>query len=380
MRVAERTKKFPEYIFSRLNKAVAETEKATSRKVLNFGPGSPDFPPSEIYIKKLFEFVRDPKTHLYPGYRGIPEFNDAVRAWYKRRFDVELADDEVLPLLGGKDGISHLPLALADEGENVLTPNPGYPPFFEPGPMFGVSSNYYDLLPENGFKPDLEKVAKQVDAKTRYMWVNFPGNPTGAVATLDELKEIAAFSKTHSLPVIHDNAYAEITFDGFVAPSILQIPGAKEFAAEIGSFSKTFSFAGFRMGWIAGNRDIIAALQKVKSQMDSGMSLPLQLLGAYALQNRDEGWHKDMLASYEKRRDVIAEKMRKLGLTFEMPKGSLYIWAKIPDSSKDSESFCMDLLREKQVLFTPGSAYGTNGKHYVRASICINIDKISEYL
>jgi len=380
MRIADRVEKFPEYIFSRLNRAVAETEKTTGRKVLNFGPGSPDFPPSEMYVQKFFEFVRHPQAHLYPGYRGVKEFNDAVRAWYKKRFDVDVAEDEVLPLLGGKDGISHLPLAMADEGDNVLTPNPGYPPFSEPGPMFSVSSNYYDLLPENDFKPDLGAVEKQINEKTRYMWVNFPGNPTGAVATIDELKEIAKFSESHDVPIIYDNAYAEITFDGFVAPSILQIPDAKKYAVEIGSFSKTFSFAGFRMGWIVGNRNIIAALQKVKSQMDSGMSLPLQLLGAYALNNRDETWHKAMLASYEKRRDIVAEKMRKLGLTLEIPKGSLYIWAKIPDAAKDSESFCMDLLREKQVLFTPGSAYGTNGERYVRASICINVDNIDKYL
>ncbi|TSC87120.1 MAG: LL-diaminopimelate aminotransferase [Parcubacteria group bacterium Gr01-1014_8] len=380
MRIANRVEKFPEYIFSRLNRAVVETEKATARKVLNFGPGSPDFPPSEKYIQKFFEFVRDPKAHLYPGYKGVKEFNDAVRAWYKKRFDVVLEDDEVLPLLGGKDGISHLPLALADEGDNVLAPNPGYPPFSEPGPMFGVTSNYYDLLPEHDFKPMFDSVARQITNKTKYMWVNFPGNPTGAVASLDELKEITAFSKKHDLPIIYDNAYAEITFDGFVAPSILQVAGAKEHCVEIGSFSKTFSFAGFRMGWIVGNKDIIAAMQKVKSQMDSGMSLPLQLLGAYALNNRDEKWHAAMLSSYQKRRDVIAEKMKKLGLILEIPKGSLYIWAKIPDSAKDSETFCMDLLKEKQVLFTPGSAYGTNGERYVRASICINVDNIDEYL
>lgn len=380
MHIADRIGRFPEYIFSRLNKAVAEVERASGRKVLNFGPGSPDFPPSEQYIQKLLEFIRHPHTHLYPGYRGTQEFNDAIRAWYKKRFDVELEDDEVLPLLGGKDGISHLPLALADEGDNVLAPNPGYPPFSEPGPMFGVESNYYDLLPENEFKPDLSAIGKQINDKTRYMWVNFPGNPTGAAATLDELKTIAEFARSRNIPIIHDNAYAEITFDGFIAPSILQIPGAKEYAAELGSFSKTFSFAGFRMGWLVGNREIIAALQKVKSQMDSGMSLPLQLLGAYALNNQDEVWHRAMLASYQKRRDIIAQKLQTLGLTFSLPKGSLYIWAKIPDSAKDAESFCMELLKEKQVMLTPGSAYGTNGARYVRASICINIDAIDQYL
>ncbi|MBI5456215.1 aminotransferase class I/II-fold pyridoxal phosphate-dependent enzyme [Candidatus Kaiserbacteria bacterium] len=380
VKVAARIEKIPEYIFSRLNKEVAAIEKDVGRKVLNLGPGSPDFPPSEIYVQKFFEFVRHPQAHLYPGYRGVQEFNDAVRAFYKRRFDVDLEDNEVLPLLGGKDGISHLPLALADAGDNVLAPNPGYPPFSEPGPLFGVSSNYYDLLPENGFKPDLAALGTQINDKTRYMWINFPGNPTGAVATHDELKTYAHFAKKHGIAVVHDNAYAEITFDGYVAPSILQIPGAKEYAAEIGSFSKTFSFAGLRMGWLVGNRNIIASLQKVKSQMDSGMALPLQLLGAFALQNRDEKWHEAMLASYRSRRDIIAEKLKGLGLTFSLPRGSLYIWAKIPDAAKDSESFCKDLLREKQVMLTPGIAYCSNGDRYIRASICANVDKINEYL
>lgn len=380
VRVADRIGKFPEYVFSRLARETKAVEKETGRAVLNFGAGNPDFPPNEAYIQKFFEFVRDPKAHLYPGYSGSQEFNDAVRAWYKKRFDVTLEDDEVLPLLGGKDGISHLPLALADEGDDVLVPNPGYPPFSEPGLLFGIHSNYYDLLPETGFKPSIEQLAEKKGPRTRYIWVNFPGNPTGAVASLEELRPIAEFAKSSGLPIIYDNAYAQITFDGFVAPSILQIPGAKEYAAEIGSFSKTFSFAGLRMGWIVGNRDIIAALQKVKSQMDSGMWMPLQRLGAYALSIPDEKWNSAMIASYTSRRNIVAEKLKKLELTFEIPHGSLYLWAKIPDSAPDSETYVMQLLKEKQVLFAPGIAYGSNGDRYVRVCICTNVEKIDEYL
>jgi aspartate/methionine/tyrosine aminotransferase len=377
---SKRLEKFPEYIFSRLAQAKAEVEKASGRKVLDLGAGSPDIIPSPTYIAKFKELLDDPRAHLYPGYRGIPEFNEAVCAWYKQRFNVDLSPDEVLPLLGGKDGIAHLPLALSDTGDEILVPNPGYPPFSEPALMYDIKPVYYDLLPENNFKPIRATLEKLVTPRTKYLWINYPSNPTGAVASLEELTTYAAFAKGKNIALVYDNAYSEIAFDNFVAPSILQVVGAKEFAVEIGSFSKTFSFAGFRMGWIVGNRDIVAAIQKVKSQLDSGMSLPLQRLGAYALMNQDKEWHASMIRSYQERRDVIAKKLQTLGLTFSMPKGSLYIWAKIHDSARDSESFCMNLLKERQVLFTPGSAYGTNGARYIRASICVNVDSINDYL
>ncbi len=210
--------------------------------------------------------------------------------------------------------------------------------------------------------------------------MNFPSNPTGQVATHNDLEEIVDFSKRCSIPIVYDNAYSEITFDNFIAPSILQIRGAKEMVVEIGSFSKTFSFAGFRMGWIVGNKKIIAALAKVKSQIDSGLSLPLQYLGAYALYHDDKIWHRQMIASYQKRRDIIAAKLKTLGLTFSLPKGTLYIWARIPNSAKNSENFCMELLREKHVLFTPGTVFGSNGERFVRVSICVNINTIDEYI
>jgi aspartate/methionine/tyrosine aminotransferase len=324
-----RLQQFPEYVFSRLAAPIADVEKTSGRKVKNFGIGSPDIPPSPIYMEKLAEFLHEARAHLYPGYRGIPEFNAALSHWYKQRFNVELDDDEVLPLLGAKDGCSHLPLALCDEGDEVLVPDPGYPGFAGPVMMIGAKPVPYDITSAD----DLEK---KISDRTAFMWVNFPSNPTGAVATREQLERIVAVAQKHSVPIVYDNAYSEITFDGYVAPSILEVPGAKDIAVELGSFSKTFSFAGYRMGWLVGNKKIVAALQKVKSQADSGMSLPLQRLGAYALTQQDKAWHEKMVATYKERRDVIAGKLGKLGLTFELPKGSLYIWAKIPESAKDS--------------------------------------------
>jgi aspartate/methionine/tyrosine aminotransferase len=376
---ARRLDLFGEYIFSKLGKAIKEVEAKSKRKVLNFGPGNPDVAPNTLYVDKLNELFRDKDAHLYPGYGANIEFTQGLINWYKKRFNVNLEKIELLPLLGAKDGITHLPLAMLDEGDEVLIPDPGYPAFSEPTLMIGAKPIYYDLKEDDNFKISFEQLEGKVSKNTKFIWVNFPSNPTGQVATLEELEKIVTFAKKHNILIVYDNAYSEITFDGYVAPSILQIDGAKDIAVELGSFSKTFSFAGFRMGWIVGNSEVIQALAKVKSQMDSGMSTPLQKLGAFALNNTDEHWHQDMIASYKERRDIVASHLKKLGLNFSIPKGSLYIWAKIPDAETNSEEFCMKLLREKQILLTPGTAFGKNGERFVRVSICINIDEIESY-
>lgn len=376
MKVANRLNLFSEYVFSKLEKKIKEVELKSKRKVLNFGPGNPDVAPNALYIDKFIEFVKDREAHLYPGFKANKEFWSALIQWYKQRFNVDLEQDELLPLLGAKDGVSHLPLALLNEGDEVLVPDPGYPAFSDPALMINAKPVYYNLLEENDFKISFKELEKKISKKTKFIWVNFPANPTGQVASLNELKKIVAFAKQRNILIVYDNAYSEITFDNFTAPSILQIKGAKEISVEIGSFSKTFSFAGFRMGWIVGNREIITALAKVKSQMDSGLSTPLQRLGAYALTHFDKKWHEQMITSYKNRRDKIAKYLKTIGLEFSLPKGALYIWAKIPPSAKNSEDFCIQLLREKQILLTPGTAFGKNGERYVRVSICVNIDNL----
>lgn len=377
--LSKRIEQFPEYIFTRLNKTIAEVEKASGRKVLNLGMGTPDVPPSAKYLAKLAELVQSPEAPLYPGYGASGEFREALQAWYKMRFNVTLAPDELYPLLGAKDATGHLPLALLDEGDEILIPDPGYPGFSGPTDMMGAVPVYYSLTEANNFKIDIAELERKVTEKTKGIWVNFPSNPTGQVATLAELRDSVAFAKKHDIFVLYDNAYAEITFEGEKAPSILEIEGAKDVAIEIGSFSKMYSFAGFRMGWIVGNREIVAALAKVKSQVDSGLSTPLQKLGAFALTNPDKGWTEKMLKSYEDRRDIIAKHLQGLGLSFRIPQGGLYLWAKIPETAKDSETFCAQLLKEKQIVLTPGTAFGTSGDRYVRVSICANIDKIEDY-
>lgn len=376
---AKRLQNFPEYIFSRLNKEVAKVEKETGHRVLNFGAGSPDVPPSPEYVQKLTEFIHDPKAHVYPGYGAIPEYRDALINWHKNRFGFDLAGDEVYPLFGEKQAIALLPLAFLDEGDEVMIPDPGYQGFAGPALMIGAKAVYYNLSEEKEYKIDMVEFEAKISERTKFIWVNSPSNPLGSVLSLEELKTIVDFAKKHNIFIVYDNAYSEITFDGYVAPSILQIDGAKDVAVEINSFSKSFSLAGYRLGWIVGNKDIIATLAKVKSQMDSGISRPLQQLGAYVLNNPDKKWQESMIQSYKDRRDRIAANLEKLGLTCTLPKASLYIWAKIPVDAIDSETYAMQLLHQKQILLTPGVAFGKNGKRHVRVSICVNIDEIDTY-
>lgn len=379
IRIAKRIEKFPEYVFSRLAKEVAEVEKKSGRKVLNLGMGIPDVKPSAKYVEKLVEFITAKDSHIYPGYGAILEFTKALQEWYLSRFKVSLSSDEIFPLLGAKDATGHLPLALLDVGDELLVPDPGYPGFSGPVTMIGAVSVPYTLSAENDFKIDIKELEQKVTRRTKGIYINFPSNPTGQVITKEELQPIVAFVKKHSIALLYDNAYCEVTFDGFVAPSILEIEGAKDVAIELGSFSKSFSFAGFRMGFVVGNKELISALAKVKSQVDSGLSLSFQRIGAYALSNPDEEWGNAMIRSYQERRDIIAKYLQTLGLSFTLPKGGLYIWAKIPDGAKDSETFARDLLHDKQILVTPGIAFGQAGDRFIRVSICTNIDKIADY-
>lgn len=375
---ADRLSSTSEYPFKKILASIKVIENKTGRKVLNFGPGNPDVPPSPIYVKKYQELVADKDAHLYPGYGSIPEFSQALISWYKERFNVELNENELHPLLGAKDGIAHLPNTILNPEDEILTPNPGYPGFTGPVELIGALPVSYDLSWD--FKLDVDEIKSRITEKTKAIWVNFPSNPTGGTTTIDELEPLVQLAKDKKFIIIYDNPYSEITFDGYKAPSILEIEGAKDVAVELGSFSKSFSFAGYRMGWIVGNSEVIKALSTIKSQMDSGMSLPLQRLGAFALENPDEKWLKNTLADYKNRRDIIAKKLHKHGLEFNLTNGSLYIWAKIPNGYKDSEEFSQRMLEDYQVLLTPGSAFGSNGKNHIRASICIDVSEIDSYL
>ena len=380
MQVSKRLEQFPEYIFSKLGREAKIQEKVTGKKILDLSIGSPSFPPSKKYLNKLKEFIDMPGSTLYPGYGATAEFAAGLIDWYKNRFNVELAPNELFPLLGAKDGVSHLAMALANEGDEIAMPDPGYPSYAGSAQMVGCIVVPYSLSEKSNFKLSISEIEKKITKKTRMLWVNFPSNPTGQVVTLEELIPLINLCKKNSIWLIYDNAYADIAFGGYIPPSILQIPGAKDVTIELGSFSKMYSFAGLRMGWAVGNAEGIAALAKIKSQVDSGMSGLLQSLAAFAFINPDTAWHKKMIAQYEKNKDIVMNAFVTLGLRMESPKGALYLWAKIPDSAKDSYTFCMDLMKNKNILITPGIAFGKAGDRYVRICFSADITHITEYI
>jgi aspartate/methionine/tyrosine aminotransferase len=260
---------------------------------------------------------------LYPGYGPIFEFTEALINWYEDRFGVSVNPDQLYPTTGGKDAIAHLAMAILDAGDEVLVPDPGYPAFAGTALMLNAKPVSYNLTPDRAYLPNVRELHQLVTDHTKAIWVNYPSNPVGQVASLEQLKPLLDFAYKHDIWLLYDNPYAEITFDGFKAPSILELPGGFAKCVELGSFSKTFSFAGYRMGWAVGNEDLIKALAKVKSQVDSGLSKPLQQLGAYALTNFDHDWYDNMLKSYRSRRDTIAEYLlRQLAERRPLPVGA----------------------------------------------------------
>lgn len=368
--------------FLSLNQAKAKIEAESGQKVLDLGVGSPDFPPSKIFIEELKARYDNPDSHMYPGFPARPELAEAITAFYFRNHNVFLSKGELYPLNGAKEGIANLAATFLNSGDEALIPDPGYPTFSSSVAKVGAKAVGYSLTENNDFKIDFSELNKKISGKTKFIWVNFPSNPTGQVATAQELGEMVSFARRNNICLLYDNAYAEITFGDFKAPSILEIEGAKEVAVELRSYSKTFSFAGYRMAWIAGNEEIIKALAVIKSDIDSGLSLPLQKLGAFALNSFNDPWcqqwRNQMLESYRTRRDSIAELLKALGLEFTLPLGSLYIWAKILTGQK-SMDFCTNLLRERKINLTPGSSFGKNGEGYIRAAICADVSQIKNY-
>lgn len=368
---------FPEYPYAELARMKKEVEKKDSCKVLDLSIGSPTFPPSKVYIDKLKEYLDTKDAYLYPGNGAIPELREALKKWYKKRFNVSLEDTEIFALLGAKDGVSHIPLALLDSGDEILIPDPGYPAFTGPAVIIGAVPIYYKIPPQG--EPLLQHIVEKITKKTKAIWINIPGNPTGYTCTFEELKQLVVLAKKNNILILYDNAYSEITFNGYIAPSILEVPAAKDIAIEVGSFSKAFSFAGFRMGWIVGNKDILSALSKVKSQMDSGLMQPLQLLGAYALNNFNRDWHNQMIAFYQTNRDTLIRAFEQSQHKATCPKGALYLWISIPPSFLNGIEYTKYLLMHHHILVTPGSVFGPSGKKYIRASYSSDLSHIADY-
>ncbi len=376
MKVAKRIETLPPYLFAEIDRKIA-AKRGAGVDVISFGVGDPDSPTPAHIVEAIKTAAADPATHQYPSYFGMADFRRAVAAWYRRRFAVELdPDTEVLPLIGSKEGLAHLPVAFVDPGDVTLVPDPGYPVYQVATHLAGGTGVPFALRAENGFLPDWDAV--KVPPKTKLVWLNYPCNPTAAVATLDDFTTAVDFARANELLLVHDNAYSEITYDGFVAPSVLQVPDAKDVAIEFHSLSKTYNMTGWRCGFVVGSAFAIEALGRVKTNIDSGIFNAIQLAGIAALEGPQD-FLEGLREQYAKRRDLVVETFNDMGLSLEPPKGSIYVWLPVPDGH-DSSSFATFLLEEAGVVVPPGRGYGEAGEGYIRVSLTVQDDRLVEGL
>jgi LL-diaminopimelate aminotransferase len=376
LKTAKRIDKLPSYLFADIDRQI-ENAAARGADIISFGVGDPDLPTPPHVVDALIEAVRDPATHRYPSYTGMPEFRAAVAAWYGRRFGVDLdPDTEVQPLVGSKEGIFHLPVAFVDPGDVALVPDPGYPVYETGTLMAGGVPALLPLTPDNDFLPELTAVPDDVATRARVLWLNYPSNPTAACADLSFFQEAVDFCRANDLLLAHDAAYTEITYDGYVAPSVLQAEGAMDCAVEYHSLSKTYNMTGWRIGWVAGAPQAIEALKRVKTNIDSGIFDAVQRAGIAALTGPDEHLIKTV-DRYRHRRDLLCDGLKSMGIVVDPPRGSVYVWAPVP-AGYDSKSFAARLLEQAAVVVTPGTGYGPSGEGFVRFSITIPDDRLEE--
>ncbi len=369
MQLAKRIRDLPPYLFAEIDRRIEE-KRRQGVDIISFGVGDPDLPTPPHVVEALCEAAHDPENHRYPSYRGMPRFREAAASWFSGRFGVDVdAHGEVLALIGSKEGISHLPLALLDPGDLALVPDPAYP-VYESATLFcGAAPYRMPLEAERGFLPDLQAIPQEVWRKAGLIFVNYPNNPTAGVADLAFFEELVYFARRHEVVIAHDLAYSEITFDGYVAPSILEVPGGGETAVEFHSLSKTYNMTGWRVGFAVGGAEIIAAFAKVKENVDSGVFNPIQLAAAAALEGPQEciAFNRE---TYRRRRDILAQALRSIGWEVEVPRATPYVWMKTPPGH-DSTSFASALLERAGVVVAPGSSYGCTGEGYVRFSLTL---------
>lgn len=375
---ADRVQRLKPYLFAELERKIAE-RTAAGHDVISLGIGDPDLPTPEVVVQTAQKAVADPSTHQYPSNRGRAAFREAVTEFYESRFDVTLdPETQVLPLLGGKEGVFHICSVLLNAGDIALGTDPGYP-VYTSGPLLCDAEPYMlPLTPENGFKPDLSSIPSDILARSKMLFLNYPNNPTGAVIEKGDpfFSEVVEFAKANNIVVVHDNAYSEISFDGYRAPSFLATPGAMEVGVELFSLSKSWNMTGWRVGAAVGNPEIINMLWKYKTNVDSGMFEAVQLAGATALTEARE-FPAEMSKIYEARRDMVVDALRAIGLQADSPKGSIYIWTRVPEGHT-SASFCELVLEKADVVVSPGSSYGDSGEGFIRISLSTPDDRLRE--
>ena len=376
IKLAERVRSLPPYLFAAIDKMKQE---ALSRgvDVIDLSIGDPDIPTPGHIVDAMKRAVGKPSNHRYPSYEGMPSFRSAVSDWYRKRFRVSLdPQSEVLSLIGSKEGIGHIPLAFVNPGEVVLVPSPGYP-VYPVGTLFaGGESHLMPLLEENRFLPDFSAIPKGVLKRAKLLFINYPNNPTSAVAGREFFKKVVDIAKKYNIIVCHDAAYSEIYYDGKRPISFMQIEGAKEVGIEFHSLSKTYNMTGWRIGFAVGNRDVIAGLGKIKTNLDSGVFQAIQEASITALQT-DEAVVSKIRDTYQERRDALYEGLKKLGLHAIKPRATFYLWTKVPQGF-NSSGFAAHLLEKAGVLGTPGNGFGKPGEGYVRFALTVPVKRIKE--
>lgn len=377
IRPSERIASFKPYFFATLNQKITAL-KASGMDIIRLDMGSPDLPPADFIIDALDESARRTDTHGYTPMGGSPEFKKACVDYYLRRFNVKLdPQKEVLGLLGSKEGLFDLSQVLLNPGDLSLVPDPGYPVYSAGSIIAGAEIYYMPLLEANHFLPDLRAIPTDVARRAKILWIDYPNNPTGAVAPLSFFKEVVAFAREYEILIAHDAPYVDVCFDGYVAPSILQIPGAKDVTVEFNSLSKTYNMAGWRLGMAAGNAQVLGYLHTYKSQVDSGAFEPVLKAGAAALTG-DQEWTDERNQVYKNRRDICVAALRQAGFTVTPPPAAIYVWAKLPPAFPDCTDFCSRLLEETGVSMTPGVVYGQAGEGYLRISLGTPTARIEE--
>jgi len=369
MRLAKRIENLPPYLFVQITEKIAE-KKAKGEDVVSFAIGDPDIATPPHIVERLCQAAKDPPNHRYPATGGLPQLRQAIAEWYQKRFGVSLdADKEVLPLIGAKEGIAHIALCFIDPGDIALVPDPAYP-VYSKGTLFAGGEPYYmPLTEENHFLPDLDAIPAKVLKRAKLLWINYPNNPTGAVADLKFFRRVVGFAQQHDLPICHDGPYTEIAYDGYQPVSFMQADGAKEVGVEFHSLSKSYNMTGWRIGMVVGNAAMVNALKRLKSNLDSGVPQAIQYAAIEALTGPQD-CIQEHNAIYQRRRDLVIDMLNNIGLEARAPRAGMYVWAKVPPGYA-SMDFANDLLEQVGVVVTPGVGYGKSGEGYVRLSLTI---------
>ena len=378
MRTARRIEKLPPYLFVTISKKIAE-KRAQGEDVITLAVGDPDIPTPRHVIERLCQAAQDPQNHRYPESDGLPQFRNAIAQWYEKRFGVALEPDrEILPLIGAKEGIGHISLCFIDPGDIALVPDPAYP-VYSIGTMFAGGSSYYmPLTEDNEFLPDLDRIPAEIAQRAKILWINYPNNPTAAVADREFFERVVAFARKYDIAVCHDAPYTEVAFDGYRPVSFLEASGAMETGVEFHSLSKSYNMTGWRVGMMVGNAGIIDALRRVKSNLDSGIPQAIQQAAIEALTGPQD-CVTEHNTIYKRRRDRVLQTLNQIGLKARPPSASLYIWARVP-AGYTSLEFATSLLEDAGVVVTPGIGYGKYGEGYIRLSLTVPDQRLEEAL